>query len=361
MFQNVLVVGAGSIGNHMSHASRCLGINVTVFDIDASALERMKMDIYPDRYGQWDNTIFLSDNLRSSLDRHNYDLVVIGTPPDTHYTALLSVLEHRPLPKVVLVEKPLIEPSASRLAQFEQLLESFPEIRFFVGYDHLVGVGYQTFLSRAIESKQALNRVDTELNVIWREDWSGIFAAHPWISSLAETYLGATTRGGGALCEHSHGLSMWMATAQALGFGEVVSVRCVMDERKQSSSSYDEEVKLMMTTDNGYTGSVVQDVKTSPKIKQIKLSYGKGSLVWDGSKGPHEEGVYNVPVSSNNAADDVSIRKNRPDDFIAELCHVHDAYRSGEPSIIDIGHAMSVMRVIIAAFKSYETGLETRL
>lgn len=94
MFRNVLIVGAGSIGNHMSYAARCLDINVTVFDIDSLALQRMREEIYPGRYGQWDDAIFLSDNLRSCFDRSDYELAVIGTPPDTHYEALSSVLEH---------------------------------------------------------------------------------------------------------------------------------------------------------------------------------------------------------------------------------------------------------------------------
>ena len=55
----VKIYGAGSIGNHLSYACRNKGLDVTVCDIDESALSRMKNDIYPSRYGKWDNEIVL--------------------------------------------------------------------------------------------------------------------------------------------------------------------------------------------------------------------------------------------------------------------------------------------------------------
>ena len=50
-------LGAGSIGNHISHAAVNLNWNVDVFDIDESALKRMKDEIYPNRYGAWNQKI----------------------------------------------------------------------------------------------------------------------------------------------------------------------------------------------------------------------------------------------------------------------------------------------------------------
>ena len=42
MSLHVKVYGAGSIGNHLAHASRSLNWNVDVVDIDEDALVRMK-------------------------------------------------------------------------------------------------------------------------------------------------------------------------------------------------------------------------------------------------------------------------------------------------------------------------------
>lgn len=56
---NVKIYGAGSIGNHLAHAARSLGWSVVVCDVNHEALDRMKSDIYPGRYGQWDSAIGL--------------------------------------------------------------------------------------------------------------------------------------------------------------------------------------------------------------------------------------------------------------------------------------------------------------
>ena len=55
----VKIIGAGSIGNHLAQASRRLGWEVTVVDNDQKALERMKNEIYPARYGGWDEKFSL--------------------------------------------------------------------------------------------------------------------------------------------------------------------------------------------------------------------------------------------------------------------------------------------------------------
>ena len=55
------IFGAGSIGNHLSNALRKLKYEVEVIDIDQLALLRMKNEIYPSRYGEWDHNIKLLD------------------------------------------------------------------------------------------------------------------------------------------------------------------------------------------------------------------------------------------------------------------------------------------------------------
>ena len=59
---NVKIYGAGSIGNHFSHAALRMGWNVDVYDIDKNALTRMKNEIYPSRYGNWNEKIGLFSN-----------------------------------------------------------------------------------------------------------------------------------------------------------------------------------------------------------------------------------------------------------------------------------------------------------
>ena len=54
--RRIKIYGAGSIGNHLTHASRRMGWEVTVCDVSATALDRMRNQIYPSRYGIWDES-----------------------------------------------------------------------------------------------------------------------------------------------------------------------------------------------------------------------------------------------------------------------------------------------------------------
>ena len=73
----IKIYGAGSIGNHLANASRVLGWEVDVYDVDPKALYRMKSEIYPNRYGHWDNSIGLFEN--KNLQNKKYDIILIGT------------------------------------------------------------------------------------------------------------------------------------------------------------------------------------------------------------------------------------------------------------------------------------------
>ena len=86
---SVKIYGAGSIGNHLSNACRKKGWSVHVCDKDPEALIRMKNDIYPSRYGHWDENIKLSLNSEIDMDSY-FDIVIIGTPPESHIPIALS-------------------------------------------------------------------------------------------------------------------------------------------------------------------------------------------------------------------------------------------------------------------------------
>jgi predicted dehydrogenase len=175
----VKIHGAGSIGNHLAHASRTLGWAVDVCDVDPAALERMKTSLYPKRYAAWDEAIRL---FRSGDEpKGGYDLIIVGTPPDSHVSLSLAAVAESP--KAVLIEKPLSTPSLERLDELASNAAA-GGVNLFVGYDHVVGAG----VTRLTESVASLGRPLT-LDVEFREHWQGIFAAHPWLSGPADTYL----------------------------------------------------------------------------------------------------------------------------------------------------------------------------
>src|SRR4051812_48086705 len=109
----VKVIGAGSIGNHLSQAARRMGWSVTVVDRDQAALDRMKHDIYPTRYGKWDESI--KQYVAGTEPKGGYDIIMFGTPPDVRIPLALLALKEKP--RLMLLEKPLCGPDAKGLKQ----------------------------------------------------------------------------------------------------------------------------------------------------------------------------------------------------------------------------------------------------
>src|SRR5687767_12822500 len=108
--RRIKIYGAGSIGNHLAHASRRMGWEVTVCDVSAAALERMQHQIYPSRYGRWDDGIRLY--LNQDAPTGGFDHIFIGTPPESHLPLAFKALEEKPAS--VIVDKPVCPPSLER-------------------------------------------------------------------------------------------------------------------------------------------------------------------------------------------------------------------------------------------------------
>jgi len=206
---NVKIYGAGSIGNHLTHGCRTKGWDVLMCDLDQPALERTRDDIYPSRYGQWDPQIRLATP--DNLPDEDFDLVIIGTPPDTHMRLAKTILAAKP-PKALLIEKPLCTPSlegAQEIVELQAATGTFVA----VGYNHTL-----TDNSKRAGQILADNIIGQPLTISarFREHWGGIFGAHPWLSGPQDTYLGFFERGGGASGEHSHAMNIWQHFAPGL-------------------------------------------------------------------------------------------------------------------------------------------------
>ena len=111
----VKIIGAGSIGNHLAQASRRAGWDVAITDADPAALERTRTDIYPARYGAWDENIKL---FRAGEEpKTGCDVIMIGTPPDSHMKLSLAAIAENP--RLLHIEKPLATPDLAGVADFE--------------------------------------------------------------------------------------------------------------------------------------------------------------------------------------------------------------------------------------------------
>jgi predicted dehydrogenase len=339
------IYGAGSIGNHLANAARTLDWHVDMCDIDMSALERTREEIYPTRYGKWDDKIGLYSC--DEVPKGNYDVIFIGTPPDSHMSLALSAVSESP--KIVLVEKPMCTPS---LENAQELIEAGLEndVKILVGYDHVVATATDKIAE--ILEKNDFGKIET-LDVEFREHWGGIFAAHPWLEGPWDSYLGFWKRGGGATGEHSHAVNLWQHFAHLLGEGIVTDVTATLDYVKDEKIDYDKTALLNLRTESGLLGRVVQDVVTKPARKWARIQGDKGFIEWHCGYEPGKDRV--IASFDNGTKTDEIIEKTRPDDFIKELKHLEGVLTDRiKESSLSINRGLDTMLVIAAAHKSNE-------
>jgi predicted dehydrogenase len=337
----VKVYGAGSIGNHLTNAARRKGWHVVVCDVDPKALERMRGEIYPGRYGAWDDDIELFENVHAP--KGGFDLICIGTPPQWHLPLALEALDETP--RALLIEKPVCPPTLEHAAEMWVRSQAGPT-RVFVGYDHVVAKGI-----RAVEEIMRSGAIGTPktLDVEFREHWAGIFKAHPWLSGPQDTYLGYWEAGGGASGEHSHAINLWQHLAHVAGAGRVAALDARLGYVRAGRAWYDELCLLNLVTEAGFAGRVVQDVVTLPSRKWARVQGSEGAVEWTN----HGPSLDTVRLLRPGQADDVqSIAKTRPDDFVEELTHIERYVAAGEdagPSPISLERGLDTMLVIAGA------------
>ncbi len=339
----VKIIGAGSIGNHLAYASRQMGWTVDMCDVDAEALRRTKEDIFPSRYGAWDDTITLY--AADEAPHEGYDLVVVGTPPDSHVP-----LAHQAVAsgtRAVLIEKPACPPDlAGAQALFDEAAEA--KCRVFVGYNHTVSKSAAE-VSRTLRAG-TLGAMET-LDVEFREYWGGIFAAHPWLDGPADSYLGYWQRGGGAAGEHSHAINLWQAMARDAGAGRVREVAATLKYVRDGAIDYDSICAAQFRTENDLVGRAVQDVITKPTRKWARAQCESGFVEWicDGEAGQDSVVLADEALQTET----MPFPKTRPDDFLAEVEHILAAVE--DPAIdspLALHYGLDTMLVVAATHLS---------
>jgi predicted dehydrogenase len=348
----VKIYGAGSIGNHLAQASRAMGWEVHICDLDEAALERTRNKIYPSRYTQWDDSIQLYTVEKAPTGI--YDMILIGTPPDSHMKLAISAVEEGA--KTILVEKPACTPDLSDAQKFYEMAKE-KGLNVFVGYDHVVSKA--TSIMNQQLDKDDLGNVLT-LDVEFREHWGGIFGAHPWLNGPWDSYLGFWKRGGGAAGEHSHAVNLWQHFAHNIGAGKVVEVNASLEYVKDKLVNYDKLAFFNLRCESGLLGRVVQDVVTRPPRKWARIQSDTGYAEWYCGLKPGQDTV--EWCWNNENVQSETITKNRPDDFISELTHIRDVIEGRENnSPISIDRGLDTMLVIAAAHLSNREGRRVKI
>jgi predicted dehydrogenase len=347
MTVRVKIYGCGSIGNHLSHAAREMGWSVCACDVDGVALDRMKNDIYPGRYGAWDDGIGLY--LNDDAPREGFDVIFVGTPPQHHIALAMDALEEGPA--AVVVEKPLCPPDLEGADELRECSERL-EVPVFVGYDHVVGKA-AALVERLLQQGTvgALQTLDVE----FREHWEGIFKAHPWLEGPWDSYLGYWRLGGGASGEHSHALNLWQHFAHVAGLGRIREIGASLEYHQEGSADYDRLCAMTVRTESGLMGRVVQDVVTVPSRKRAHLQGTEGRLEWVGGYSGSSDAV--VVHRPGTDPDVTVIEKTRPDDFIREM-EALDAFLTHAtiPEGITLERGLDTVLVLAAAHRSHKEG-----
>ncbi len=335
------IFGAGSIGNHLAHACRSKEWDVLICDVDPQALQRTKNDIFPERYGCWDDKIRLStpENCREEM----FDIIIVGTPPDTHMDLAIDILKTG-APKVLLIEKPLCTPSLKGCLELYNLAKES---------DKFVGVGYNHTMTQ--NSQKAAELLESgfigrpqTLKAVFREHWGGIFSAHPWLDGPGDSYLGFYNRGGGASGEHSHAINIWQHFANLLGMGRIIEVSAMMDLVDDGDVHYDRICQLNVKTEKGLIGNIVQDVITKPSQKSLRIQGSEGFLEWHANWNNDSDSLHYC--NGHKTTQEILFPKTRPDDFIGEIDHIENVLKGKkEESPISLEQGLQTMLVIAAA------------
>lgn len=342
------IIGAGSIGNHLAHACRRQGWAVTLCDVDRHALRRTREEIYPGRYGAWDEGIRLASAEEAAHER--FDVVVVGTPPDTHVPVALAQLAAA-APRVLLVEKPLCPPDLRGCVPLREAAEKAGTF-VCVGYNHTLT--RNTRLADAWLEENAIGEIVT-LRAMTREHWGGIFRAHPWLSGPADTYLGFSERGGGALGEHSHAINLWQHFAHLTGRGRIAEVLAMLDRVEERGARYDRLAQLSVRTEDGLVGTIVQDVVTRPARKWLRVEGSEGFLEWEASADVAHDAIRTC--LGGEEVRETLIARTRPDDFQPEVEHIGELLEGrATSSPISLERGLETMMVVAAAIRSDAEG-----
>ena len=306
--KGALVVGAGSIGAHLARSLTKAGWSVQVIDTSAEAVARFVNQLYPGRYGELPEK--LSVSLSSDLDPSRiFDAMVVGTPPDTHLSVLRAYTER--VTRIVSVQKPLTTFRMSEIRELEKI-EATSNAIFLAGFNHRVSLGALAFWSLI---PGLFYRQTVTIEVDWLESWDGIMKAHPWLASPAETYLGYTSRGGGALFEHSHGLDLGLMAADILGLGKLREISSQAKVVTEGEMSYDQESKVTAKYANGSKLISHQDVTTWPAKKSMTIS----SPDWTATLEAGTPETVSIRSAKGQLQFQASFAKTREEDFDAEV------------------------------------------
>ena len=257
--------------------------------------------------------------------------------------------------KVIMIEKPLSTPD---MEGCQELFKLSKQKGVFVTCSFNHTLTPNTNMASDLIS-DGLIKNGKSIHVRWLEHWGGIFDAHPWLDGPQDSYLGFSDRGGGACGEHSHGISIWQHFSHLLNQGKISEVTSTM---KIVNDTYDETTQILVKSENGIIGTIIQDVVTNPPVKKARIQGEDGYLEWIVNYSDSEDAL--MWTGDHGRPRCTPFFKSRPDDFKWEIEHIEDILDNKtdrDSSPISLERGLDVMLVIAAAHLSNETGKKVKI
>ncbi len=324
--------------NHIAFASKQKWWDVTVIDNDEQALTRMKNLIYPWRYWEWDNSINLSQDIW--IWYWESDIISICTPPNTRIELAKKLIKENP--KLLHLEKPLCDPTLKGLDEFIDSLNRY-DSKVVVWYNHVVSNSIQ----KVIELLK--NNICWEIYSIksnFKENWSWIFKAHPWLSWPSESYLWYSNKWWWASWEHSHALHLWLTIANFCNIWNINNINFELNKIINNELNYDNICNIEILTNKWKIWNIMQDVISIPTEKKLTINWEKWSIEWVYDTTNNNEYI-NLCIDWKK--DQLAYKKTRQDDFLMEIEHFNNILNWDikiEDSALWLDNAIKTMKIL---------------
>ena len=332
--KNILIFGAGSIGNHMTRACLTMGYKIFITDKFEEALVRMRKKIYPTRYKKWDNRINQINYNKVFKLNIFFDLIIIGTPPVSHLN-IFKECEKKLRFKKVLIEKPISNFLDNEIYNLKKNKKKI----IFCGYNHSVNPSLNDFLNLIKKFSKVENII-----INWREGWSGILGAHPWLKNEFGSYLGNYKKGGGSLQEHSHGIHALICILNKLNINNPKIKKKILFFKKKRNISYDYFSSFFVEAKKIFI-KYETDLITFPAEKNILIKFKDYQIKWICNL---KKNLDTVIIEKKQKKIIKTYKKTRSSEFVNEINHIMKirTKKQYDNSPINVYNSLKVLKLI---------------
>ena len=335
----IFIIGAGSIGNHLTNAAIKDKYEVYITDKSSEALYRMKKELFKKRYGYWSNKIrIIKFNDLDKIYNIKFELVIIGTPPSSHLS-LFNFCKKNFKYKKIMIEKPL--------AVFNQNFNKLPKKDFvFCGYNHSVSPSFLYLLNLIVKNKEKI----LFSSIKCKEGWTGILNAHYWLKDEFSTYLGNIYKGGGAIHEHSHPIHLAVIILKNLTKNNIEVINSNLQFKKKTNKMYDCHARMLLKSNKNKIDIEI-DLLEPGSSKEISIYLPNKLIRWIHNYDKSNDAVI---IYKNNKSKVNLFKKKRETEFINEIRALKKVnnFKKYNQSNLNAKHAATVMKIIKKVIKN---------